>query len=320
MCSVIGGDSPNDQADRSILENNPLFKLISSLSLDGILIVDEKQRILFFNNGAENIFGYSQAEVLGQSLNLLIPKRFTQAHQKHVSHFKEETGPSRLMKERLAEIYGLKKNGEEIPLEVSISKWEQENHSFFIAICRDITEKKNKDNIIKKLAHFDSLTGLTNRALFEDRLQQTMLIGKRENSPMALYFMDLDRFKEINDTLGHLSGDIVLQTVAERLKKVFRQSDIISRFGGDEFAVLLIGTSQDGAVLAAKRILQALEEKIKITDISVNISASIGIALVPEHGEKPEVLIQRADRAMYEAKRLSTGYSIYSIPAENRKR
>jgi diguanylate cyclase (GGDEF)-like protein/PAS domain S-box-containing protein len=316
MCSDIGGSSPIEETNRSLLENNPLFKMISSISLDGILMVDENQRIIFFNNGAENIFGYSQAEVLGQSLDMLIPHRFTNAHQKHVSHFKEETSPSRLMKERLAEIYGLRKSGEEIPLEVSISKWEQDNHSFFVAICRDISEKKKKDQLIQKLAHFDSLTGLTNRALFQDRLQQAILIGKRENRPMALFFMDLDRFKEINDTLGHHSGDILLQTVAERLRKVVRQSDVIARFGGDEFAVLLVGTLQDGAILAAKRILENLEEETTLGENPVNINASIGIALFPEHGEELEILVQRADKAMYEAKKLSKGYSIYAIPAE----
>ncbi|MHB1173556.1 MAG: putative bifunctional diguanylate cyclase/phosphodiesterase [Sulfuriferula sp.] len=162
-------------------------------------------------------------------------------------------------------------------------------------------------------AMYDSLTKLPNRVLFADRLQQAILIGRREKQPFALIAMDLDRFKEINDTLGHHAGDQVLQHVAACIRNCLRESDTVARMGGDEFAILLAPVSDlDGALATARKILKALEKPAYIAGQQIEIGASFGIALFPEHGEDAEGLMREADTAMYLAKQAHSGYQVYS--------
>jgi len=162
-------------------------------------------------------------------------------------------------------------------------------------------------------AMYDSLTKLPNRVLFADRLQQAILIGRREKQPFALIAMDLDRFKEINDTLGHHAGDQVLQHVAVCIRTILRESDTVARMGGDEFAILLAPVSDlDGALAAAKKILKALEQPAHIAGQQIEVGASLGIVLFPEHGEDAQGLMREADAAMYLAKQTHGGYQVYS--------
>ncbi len=162
-------------------------------------------------------------------------------------------------------------------------------------------------------AMFDGLTDLPNRTLFTDRLQQAILIGRREKRPFGLIAMDLNRFKEINDTLGHHIGDKVLQHVATCTRACLRESDTVARMGGDEFVVLLATASDvNGVVAAAKKILQALSQPLPVAGRNLDISASLGITLFPQHGEDPEVLLREADAAMYVAKQSQSGYRVYS--------
>ena len=162
-------------------------------------------------------------------------------------------------------------------------------------------------------AFHDSLTRLPNRTLFYDRLEQAVLTGKRENRAMALMVLDLDRFKTINDTHGHVAGDLVLQTVAVRLQDTLRASDTIARLGGDEFA-LLLPTIKDGntALLTANKVVQALRQPMPIDGLVLDVGASIGIALFPHDGVEKSELLRRADSAMYAAKRAGTGACLYA--------
>jgi len=162
-------------------------------------------------------------------------------------------------------------------------------------------------------AMFDSLTNLPNRVLFADRLQQTALIARREKRPFGLFAMDLDRFKEINDTLGHHIGDQVLQHVAASARGCLRESDTVARMGGDEFTVLLATVSGlEGAVAVANKILKAISEPTLIGGRNLEVSASIGVVMFPQHGDDPEVLLRQADAAMYAAKQAQSGYRVYS--------
>ena len=164
----------------------------------------------------------------------------------------------------------------------------------------------------------DSLTGIPNRTLLADRLQQAILAAKREKKSVTLMMMDLDGFKEINDTMGHHSGDLVLQAVASRLRSTLRQSDTAARLGGDEFAVVLPGTdSKETAILLAQKILQAVQAPLLLEGRSIDIGMSIGIALYPEQGEDAGTLMQRADVAMYAAKRGKKGYTFYDAEADS---
>ena len=158
----------------------------------------------------------------------------------------------------------------------------------------------------------DALTGLPNRVLFNDRVRQSILTAERESTQVAVMIMDLDRFKEVNDTLGHHNGDLLLEEVGRRLRETVRVSDTVARLGGDEFAVLLprIG-GLENATLVADNILESLKRSFLLEDIALDVGASVGIALFPEHGMDGDTLVQRADVAMYLAKGAHSGYEVY---------
>lgn len=164
---------------------------------------------------------------------------------------------------------------------------------------------------LERQAFTDPLTGLPNRSLFQDRLQQAILTARREHKPFALFIMDLDRFKDINDTLGHHVGDALLRQVAARLRGKLRESDTVARMGGDEFAVLLPTVNGKYADTAARMLLQALRAPFTVEEQSLVIGASIGIVLYPDHGVDANTLMQRADVAMYAAKGTGSGYAFY---------
>ena len=176
-----------------------------------------------------------------------------------------------------------------------------------------IRNANTQANSLQHQAMFDNLTNLPNRVLFGDRLQQTLLIARREKRPFGLFAIDLDRFKEINDTLGHHVGDKVLQHVAACARSCLRESDTVARMGGDEFTVLLATVSDlDGAIAVAKKILAALAEPFDLAGRTLEIGASIGVVLFPKHGDDPDVLMRQADAAMYIAKQTQSGYRVYS--------
>lgn len=180
-------------------------------------------------------------------------------------------------------------------------------------IAQDITDRKQHEETIRHLAYYDALTGLPNRTLLHDRLQQAILLGRRTAKPVALLLMDLNRFKEVNDTLGHHKGDLLLQQVGARLRDVVRESDTVGRLGGDEFAVLLLGAGDvDHAKRVADKLLKALETSFVIDGLTLEVGASIGIALCPQHAGDVNLLMQRADVAMYAAKQAGAGATIYS--------
>lgn len=173
-------------------------------------------------------------------------------------------------------------------------------------------EQKRTERAVQHLAYYDTLTDLPNRTLLQDRLQQAILAAKRDKKTLALLVMDLDRFKEINNILGHHYGDLVLQQVGPRLREVLRESDTVARLGGDEFAVLLLSIGLDGAILTAEKILRHFLTPFVVDCLSLEVGTSIGISLFPEHGDDANTLLRRADMAMYEAKQQSTGYAVYS--------
>jgi diguanylate cyclase (GGDEF)-like protein len=173
-------------------------------------------------------------------------------------------------------------------------------------------ERKLAEQRLAHLAYHDALTDLPNRALLNDRLQQAVRGAHRSDTPLTLLVMDLDRFKEINDTMGHHAGDRLLQLVASRLRGTLRGTDTVARLGGDEFALILPTTDTDGAILAARKVLQELALPFVVDGRSLTIHASIGIARFPEHGSSAEILLQKADIAMYLAKADGSGVAVYA--------
>ena len=168
-----------------------------------------------------------------------------------------------------------------------------------------------REGQIVRLAYRDVLTDLPNRRLFNDRLGVALETCRRSSSSLTVLVMDLDRFKQINDTLGHQTGDLVLQQVAARLRTLLRKSDTVARLGGDEFAILLTNTTGDEAEYTAAKIVEALEEPFKIGEHTLDVRASIGVAAYPTQGEDADTLVRRADTAMYAAKRGNRGYALY---------
>jgi diguanylate cyclase (GGDEF)-like protein len=170
-------------------------------------------------------------------------------------------------------------------------------------VFSNISERKEAEEQMKRLAHHDTLTDLPNRILFNDRLHQAINTAKREKGRLALMFIDLDKFKPVNDTYGHAVGDLLLQEVASRLLGCVRDSDTVSRIGGDEFVILLSTIeSESDATLVAGKILNSLVQPFELTGIRLSISSSIGISIFPDHGSDEKRLTKHADIAMYHAK------------------
>src|SRR5262245_6763809 len=173
-------------------------------------------------------------------------------------------------------------------------------------------ERARAEERIRHLAYYDALTGLANRTLFQNRLEQAVANGARSRNPLSVLIMDLDGFKEINDTLGHLMGDGVLREIGRRLQARLRDSDTVARLGGDEFAAMLPNVGRAGAELAGRKLLSVVQEPLAIEGLNLDVRGSVGIALFPEHGTESEVLIQRADVAMYVAKENRSGCEVYA--------
>jgi diguanylate cyclase (GGDEF)-like protein len=173
-------------------------------------------------------------------------------------------------------------------------------------------QRKLAQQRLAHLAYHDVLTDLPNRALLFDRLQQSVLAAQRSGSPLTLLVMDLDRFKDVNDTMGHHAGDRLLQLVGARLRGTVREADTVARLGGDEFALILPSTDIAGAVLAAHKVLQELAAPFVVDDRSLSVHASVGVARFPDHGRTAEMLLQKADHAMYLAKADGSGVAVYA--------
>lgn len=170
----------------------------------------------------------------------------------------------------------------------------------------------HREEKIRKLAYADPLTGLPNRALFDDRLNRAVSTGQRIDSPFSVLILDMDRFKYINDVLGHEAGDYVLKEVSTRLESALRESDTVARLGGDEFALLLLSNSDDDIISAVNKIVEVFEEPVTLNNQPIDIGCSIGIAKFPEHGQNASILLRRADIAMYSAKRFSKPFAFYN--------
>ncbi|MGZ5041196.1 MAG: diguanylate cyclase domain-containing protein, partial [Usitatibacter sp.] len=169
----------------------------------------------------------------------------------------------------------------------------------------------SREKEILRLAYEDGLTGLPNRAMFNEQLGQAVRLAERGTASLAVLLLDMDRFKAINDTLGHPTGDMALREVGMRVRKALRSADIVARLGGDEFGVLLATGDSDNAKVVAEKIHKALEEPLVIDGQTMDMAASIGIARYPEHGDDPSALLRAADVAMYQAKRAKSRYAIY---------
>jgi len=272
---------------------------------EGIFITDDRGKILLANRAFTEITGYTVEEVMGKdALDFHCDQRDAEFYRQ-MWHSLTLTGAWQ------GEIWNRRKDGEVYPEWVTIStvKDEKGRISNYIAIFADISTRKQAEERLRFLATHDPLTGLPNRELFHDRLNQALVrsrrarIGQSEKWKLAVLLLDLDNFKEINDTLGHGWGDQALKVVAERLQSCVRKSDSVSRLGGDEFTLLLEGiVNRESCSIVANKILNAIGQPIELSGQVFRLSASLGISVYPDHGEDGETLLKHADVAMYQAK------------------
>ncbi len=278
-------------------------------SSDAIMVSDRNNRIISVNAAFCEITGFSREEVLGNDPKMLSAGRQSPEFYLEMWHALRDAG------KWSGEIWNRRKTGELYPewLSISTVKNNQEEITHFVGIFSDITERKQAEERVRHLAHYDALTDLPNRTLFHDRLQQALIQAQREHDQVAVMFIDLDRFKVINDTLGHGVGDLLLQAVAQRLTGCIRQGDTVCRQGGDEFVILLPKISHaEDAALVAQKILDAVTQPFFLDKHELHISSSIGISFFPTDGVSLETLMKNADVAMYRAKELGrNNYQFY---------
>ena len=282
---------------------------------EAIIIADAEGKVTSINQAFKNIYGYELKDIKGRNLNTLHSGMQDTAFYQDMWNQIIENGLWR------GKIINKTKNGVLIPVWTTIKKISNEHEDTinYTATQTDLRELENSQAKADYLAYHDSLTGLYNRANFEEYLSHALSVAKRNESMMAILFIDLDRFKVINDTLGHDIGDEVLMITAKRLKSTLRESDFISRWGGDEFVAILenLSTTSEAAVVSTN-ILEALKEPINIISHHLMTTASIGIALYPKNAEDTHALIKYADSAMYLAKDMGkNNFKYYTAQLSN---
>jgi diguanylate cyclase (GGDEF)-like protein/PAS domain S-box-containing protein len=287
------------------------FRVAVESAPNGMLIVDQDGNVTLVNAHIEQLFGYNRDELMGRPVEILLPERFRSEHPGQQESLFMSSNERWIGRGR--ELYGLRKDGTEFPLEIGLNPIHTPKGRGVLVAVVDVTERKRVESELKRTAFHDGLTGLPNRTLFLDNLLRLNASAKRHgHHPFALLFLDLDRFKVINDTLGHMVGDKLLIEMAHRLVECTREEDTVARLGGDEFAILLeqIRGPED-AVRVAERTLERLADPLMLDDNEVSVGASIGIALSLTGEKMPEDLLRDADMAMYQAKTRRSGYQIF---------
>ena len=311
--SQIGEFVERKRAEVALQESEKRMRSVLDNVSDGLATIEQTGIIESANPAVVKLFGYSEDELVGQQADVLIAT----THRSAFVNYLERRLKLDIPVSGAHETMGKRKNGSLFPLEFIVSSMQIGSRHLFIATLRDISERKAHTDALEYQALHDALTGLPNRSLFGDRLRQALLAARRNQKMFGVLLLDLDRFKDINDALGHDRGDSLLQEVTARLRGVLRATDTIARLGGDEFAVLTTEAKHpDDVVVTARKILAALEGPFAIADQMVETGASIGVAMYPLHGDDPSTLLRRADVAMYVAKRSGGGYAVYAPEQE----
>jgi diguanylate cyclase (GGDEF)-like protein/PAS domain S-box-containing protein len=277
-----------------------LSALVLNKSTASIVVTDANNRIVSVNPAFTQITGYAPSEAIGRNPNLVSSGKQSKAFYESMWRTLTETGHWE------GEWWNRRKDGEEYAELVNLNVLRNPDGSVYryIKIASDITDRKRLDDQVWKLANYDAVTNLPNRRLFLDRLQHEIKKCHRSGESLALFFIDLDRFKEVNDEFGHDVGDWLLVEAAHRISSCIRSTDIVARQGGDEFVVLLTSLTETSQVeIVAGSITELLARPFHLGDVEVNISGSIGIATYPHDAADEKALIKKADEAMYTAKR-----------------
>lgn len=291
-----------EKAETDVRSHEAQLRGLVETAVDGIITADEQGRIQSFNKAAEDIFGYAADEVMGQNLAILMPDPHKNHHDEYMKTYLESGQPKLIGKGR--DMLGLKKDGTVFPIYVALSEVHIGGRRLFTGIIRDITERKRYEEYLTHAAMHDPLTGLVNRRFFEQELSVAMNSAKRYGHALCLCMVDIDRFKDINDTYGHGVGDQVLKRFGEIIRQEIRREDIGGRLGGDEFCICFTHTSTVEAMACAERIRQRLASHVfcRHTGRAFSVTASFGLADLATQEMDEKVLIEAADRSLYAAK------------------
>ncbi|MFY0989101.1 EAL domain-containing protein [Halomonas sp. C05BenzN] len=291
-----------EQRDRALSQSRQHLQLaerVIEASLEGIIITDARSRIEFVNPAFTRLTGYSLEEVVGRTPALLSSGRHDADFYHAMWQELQAHGYWR------GEIWNRRKSGQLFLEQLTITAITDDqgvtNH--YAALFTDITQLRENEERVRRLAYYDALTGLPNRRLLEDRLELAIRHAHRQEQRLAVIFIDLDHFKQVNDTLGHAVGDELLVKVAERLAHRLREDDTLARLGGDEFIVMLPELDEpDEVTRVARRLVEGISEPFTLGGHEFRIGCSLGISLYPDDGDSPEPLVRNADAAMYRAK------------------
>jgi diguanylate cyclase (GGDEF)-like protein/PAS domain S-box-containing protein len=278
-----------------------LANVISETSIDTMIVLNEDGVILKVNPAVEKMFSYEEAELAGESLAILFSNLESKEHLTIILAAIKNSN-NLLGYENYKEIIAARKDGSLFPAEIQIGKRFVQDQCLIALTIRDISKKKQDEEKIKHMAYHDSLTNLPNRRLFNEELTSKLKQAKEFFQPLALLYLDMDRFKYINDSLGHIMGDRMLQEIGKRLSTNLRQDDLLARIGGDEFNILLPDTNRENALELAETIIEVFKKPFYIENYELFITSCIGISVFPFDGEEPQVLMKNADAALYRAK------------------
>ncbi len=315
MTEAVAAQEAVEQSRRALHEANALRAAVFEHSALALVVTDASGLIRAVNPAAERLLGRPAVDMVGlvdigrfcdrdelRELANLLSERLGQPVSPGVEYFVRSLGADGTMH---CELHLLRPDGVRMPVALTVSAIRDDDGTItgFVGSAQDNTERKRLADEMMHLAYHDGLTGLPNRVLLEDRLGQAIRTNMRQGLPLSLLFIDLDRFKPINDTWGHAAGDQVLCEVARRLTSALRSSDTVARIGGDEFVVLLATLKRaDDAAIVADKLIDTLSEPILVGGQQLQVGASIGIVHAPDDGVEPQALLRRADAAMYAAK------------------
>ena len=266
---------------------------------EAVVVTDPNNKVIDVNPAYTEITGYTRDEVLGKDPNITSSKHHTNEFYKQMWETIHDKGVW------MGEILDRHKNGMDLPVWATINSVKNDRGEllYHVGVFRDITERKQAEKQLKQLAYFDTLTNLPNRMLFREKLGGEISLAKRRSEHLGLFFIDLDKFKHINDTLGHHVGDQLLTIIAGRLKSRLRESDTVSRLGGDEFTIIVPAVKEyEKLADLALELIEEIKQPVILEGTTTSVTASVGIAVFPKDGENPGDLSKHADMAMYEAK------------------
>jgi diguanylate cyclase (GGDEF)-like protein/PAS domain S-box-containing protein len=293
-----------DRSKEAIRQSEESERLLLHAAGEGIFGVDATGQVTFINPAALHILGFSEEEMLGQSAHALIHHSHEDGSNYPVEDCPMYASYTKATENRMTDEILWRKDGSSFPVEYSSMPITKDGKVMGAVVTfKDITDRKQAEEKIRQMAYHDSLTGLPNRKLFSDRLGIALAQAQRNQKKVGIALLDLDNFKDVNDTLGHAVGDLLLQATAERLNAVLREGDTVARFGGDEFVLILPDLQViEDAIPVAQKIVDSFRKPFLIDAHQLVVTTSIGIAVYPNDGTDEGILLKNADIVMYQAK------------------